>query len=102
MEKIKVYLRKLKSFYHRKMMRYLRKRGWGVFFQEYLRGIVPSDKCDECSRWAFGDDVASMLESDCPGAWNQRHVDLFMILGCDDVEKTTMKIGKAYMESKVA
>ena len=31
---MKVFLRNLKSFHHRIMMRYLRKRGWVVFYLE--------------------------------------------------------------------
>lgn len=34
MEKLKVFLTNLKSFHHRRMMRYLRKRNWVVFYLE--------------------------------------------------------------------
>jgi len=34
MNKIKTFLRNLKSVHHRVMMRYLRKRGWVVFYLE--------------------------------------------------------------------
>lgn len=34
MDKIKVFLYNLKSAHHRIMMRYLRKRGWVVFYLE--------------------------------------------------------------------
>ena len=68
--------------------------------QEYLTGIVPDDEFDECFRWAFGDDVESLLTHNKPDAWNQRHGELFTIEGSDAVEGTTKKIGRAYMESK--
>lgn len=34
MEKLKVFLHNLKSAHHRIMMRFLRKRGWVVFYLE--------------------------------------------------------------------
>lgn len=34
MEKFKVWLQNAKSFHHRIMMRYLKKRGWVVFYLE--------------------------------------------------------------------
>ena len=34
MERLRVFLENAKSFHHRIMMRYLRKRGWVVFYLE--------------------------------------------------------------------
>lgn len=68
--------------------------------QEHLIGIVTKEEFDECYRWAFGDDVGSLLIKDSPRAWNQRHSDLFKIQGSDSIKETTVKIGFAYMESK--
>ena len=68
--------------------------------QEYLRGIVPINEFDECYRWAFGDDVESLQIHNSHRVWNQRQSDLFTIECNDAVKETTIKIGKAYMESK--
>ncbi len=45
MEKIKVFLHNLKSLHHRIMMRYLRKRGWVVFYLESQARICGDGTC---------------------------------------------------------
>ena len=45
MEKIKVYLRNLKSLHYRIMMRYLRKRNWVVFYLEPEHRKCCEDTC---------------------------------------------------------
>ena len=46
MERLKVFLENAKSFHHRIMMRYLRKRGWVVFYLEPKARI-----CDGVTCW---------------------------------------------------
>ena len=45
MKKLKVFLNNLKSFHHRIMMRYLRKRGWAVFYLESQYRICNDGCC---------------------------------------------------------
>jgi len=45
MAKLKVFLRNLKSIHHRIMMRYLRKRGWVVFYLEPESRICKDGFC---------------------------------------------------------
>lgn len=61
----------------------------------YAVGLVREEH-GSCLRWAFGEDYLSMLWIDTPGAWNQRHGDIFIICGSDDYHKTFKRIGKAY------
>ena len=46
MDKLKTFLHNLKSIHHRIMMRYLRKRGWVVFYLE-----PEHRKCDKQCCW---------------------------------------------------
>lgn len=66
--------------------------------QDYLIGIVPKDKFDECYKWAFGEDVASLSTMGSPRIWNERHGDLFVLEGYQDVVEGTKKIGRAFMK----
>jgi len=45
MEKVKVFLCNLKLFHHRMMMRFLRKRGWVVFYLEPQHRICNDGTC---------------------------------------------------------
>ena len=45
MEKLKVFLRNMKTFHQRIMMRYLRKRGWVVFYLEPKHRTCGHDCC---------------------------------------------------------
>lgn len=45
MEKLKVWLKNAKSIHQRVMMRYLRKRGWVVFYLEPRNRVCNGDVC---------------------------------------------------------
>jgi len=45
MERVKVFLENLKSAHHRVMMRYLRKRGWVVFYLEPENRVCNEGTC---------------------------------------------------------
>ena len=65
--------------------------------QDYLVGIVPFDKFEECYRWAFGDDVASLPTMGSHRIWNRRHGELFTLEGYEDIAEGTKKIGRAFI-----
>jgi len=52
---------------------------------------------EECLRWAFGDDVATKEVHDLDDYWREKHSDLFMVEGSDDLWESVRKIGKAYL-----
>ena len=68
--------------------------------QEYLFGIVPKEKWDNCFIWAFGDDMAVLQTNKAPERWNKRHGELFTVCDSDPIKESTEKIGKAYMKDK--
>lgn len=44
-EKLKTWLRNVKTIHHRIMMRYLRKRGWVVFYLELKDRVCKDGTC---------------------------------------------------------
>ncbi len=42
---MRINIKNLKTFHHRLMMRYLRKRGWVVFYLENSARVCPGDFC---------------------------------------------------------
>ena len=45
MEKLKMWLRNTKTIHHRIMVRYLRKRGWVVFYLELKNRVCDGETC---------------------------------------------------------
>ena len=69
-------------------------------YAHYLqRGGVPSSSVETCMRWALGDGFGSMPIEDSDEVWNQKHGDLFMLLGSDRRDESLVRIGRAYMEN---
>lgn len=57
---------------------------------------VPADEYEECLRWAFGDDILGVERRLWPARWNERHSDIFTMLGSDECRESLMKAGRAY------
>ncbi len=56
-----------------------------------------SDEWELCFRWAFGETYGSVTDdSDFPDLWNQRHGDIFIILGTDNQAETNKRIFEAW------
>ena len=53
---------------------------------------------DEVMAWAFGDQWRLVKTPELPDMWNEKHSDLFLIHGFDDILKTNAKIQKAWKE----
>jgi hypothetical protein len=58
------------------------------------------NEVDECLRWAFGDDVEQLEVSMLDDRWRQRHNDLLVIRGSDDLFQSIRRIGKIYLFMK--
>lgn len=59
---------------------------------------VPANEVDCCLQWAFGDDVSELQVNELDDRWRERHSDLFIVEGTDDLWESTRKIGRAYLE----
>lgn len=59
---------------------------------------VGVEDTDACLRWAFGDEYATMLLKDSDDAWNERHSDLFVMRGSDNVRESIKRVGKSYVQ----
>lgn len=64
-------------------------------------GGVPESEHEACLAWAFGPTFGSMALISSADIWNQRHSDLFVILGSDSMIESIEKIGRAYMKHKI-
>lgn len=60
---------------------------------------VGVEDTDACFRWAFGDGYGIMPISKSHHAWNKRHSDLFILCGCDSIEGSIRRIGRAYLSN---
>ena len=66
--------------------------------QPLLNAGVPEDEIECCMRWAFGDEWATMPLKDTDEEWNNRHSDIFILHGYDEIYEAFYRIGKAYLE----
>lgn len=55
------------------------------------------DNVDDCLSWAFGEDYKKLEQRELDDQWRQRHIDLFIIRGTDDLVESTRKIAKAWL-----
>lgn len=56
------------------------------------------ENVDDCLRWAFGEDYKQLEQRDLDDRWRQRHSDLFIIRGADDLVEATRRIADAWPE----
>ena len=66
-------------------------------YENILAGVgVPKHLQDDCMRWAFGDGWQYLMIEDSDTVWNERHGDIFLLLGSDSRIEGLGKIGIAY------
>ena len=55
---------------------------------------------EDCLRWAFGEGFEQLEQRELDDMWRQRHSDLFVIHGHDDIVESTKRIAKAWLDRK--
>ena len=66
--------------------------GIGAAILSFTHYSPSTAEYNDCMAWAFGEDWKQVDPKDCPGRWNDRHGDLFLIEGTDSIKETTKKI----------
>ncbi len=67
------------------------------YFGSLSKAGVPEDEYWQCLQWAFGGDVKKIQMQSHPDRWNERHSDIFVMYGYDEVTSSLEKVGIAYM-----
>lgn len=71
---------------------------------EYKKNLkeagVLEEECKACMEWAFGDGFGSMPIINSHLVWNERHGDIFILFGYENIEEGIKRIGRAYLENK--
>jgi len=62
-----------------------------------LESGVPEEDLYDCMQWAFGDDWYSMQVRMLTDNWNEKHSDIFVLYGYEELNETFHKIGKEYL-----
>ena len=57
---------------------------------------IPFEDHADCIIWAFGIDAESDFRTTWPARWNERHSDIFIMLGSDPVTESLKRVGEAY------
>ncbi len=57
---------------------------------------VAADEHMRCLRWAFGEDILSVERRLWPERWNERHSDIFTMIGSDETSESLTLVGQAY------
>lgn len=55
---------------------------------------------DNCMTWAFGEGYGAKNPGDGADWWNEHHSDIFVLQGHDDIYRSLVRIGKAYLEKR--
>lgn len=71
---------------------------WPTLNWEFILRESGVDDPKGCMQWAFGDLYGSMMVEGSNKVWNERHGDIFTLLGSDDIGESIERIGKAYLE----
>lgn len=69
-------------------------------FSLFLGG-VPIEEIDNCLLWAFGERFSILPLRQIDERWNELHGDLFLLAGCDLMDESLRRIGKAYMKEVI-
>lgn len=71
-------------------------------FIDKLKSIFEENGVDEedCLTWALGDGYGDKPLSETDEIWNERHGDLFIMKGTDNVTAGTLRIIKEYKKHK--